>query len=433
MLEAGFAQATITPPVGVELSGWAFGRSATVLEELQAQAAAISCGDTHAILICADLINFSRRVAETVRTRLENSTGIPGRSIVMSASHTHSGPAVARFRQWGEPDPGYIARLEDQLVDLGHRALNARNPVTMAGGTGQVDDCVENRRGIPGQVDPSVPVMRFDNPAGETQAVIWNFGCHPVALHNYRNAISPDFIGYARDEVRRQLGGHVVVMFTLGANGDTNPTGFIFGNPSIANAVRIGKTLGAEVVRVARILRPKDAGLQLAYRQYALPYVPLPSIDELRRMKAGGLAQAQEQRMSGRDLASISFGRITAEWADAAIAESEAGTSRAEGTYEIQALRIGDVGMVTNELETYSETALAVKNAFGAGRTIMLAGNCNAAGGYLPTADAYDKSDYTGPAGAAPKVYGIYAFDSKAEPICRQIMIDTLKQVFTEQ
>ena len=36
MLRAGFAQASITPPVGVEISGYAFGPSACVLEELQA-------------------------------------------------------------------------------------------------------------------------------------------------------------------------------------------------------------------------------------------------------------------------------------------------------------------------------------------------------------------------------------------------------------
>ncbi|KKN82105.1 hypothetical protein LCGC14_0312170 [marine sediment metagenome] len=44
MLTAGFAQAVITPPVGVEISGYAFGPSACVLEELQAQAVAIRKG-----------------------------------------------------------------------------------------------------------------------------------------------------------------------------------------------------------------------------------------------------------------------------------------------------------------------------------------------------------------------------------------------------
>ena len=48
MLKAGFAQAVITPPVGVEISGYVFGPSACVLEELQGQAVVLESGDTGA-------------------------------------------------------------------------------------------------------------------------------------------------------------------------------------------------------------------------------------------------------------------------------------------------------------------------------------------------------------------------------------------------
>ena len=62
----------------------------------------------------------------------------------------------------------------------------------------------------------------------------------------------------------------------------------------------------------------------------------------------------------------------------------------------------------------------------------MMAGNCNAAAGYLPTADVYDADDYTGPNGLAPKVYAVHGFDKQAGPICRKQMIDLLKQVFED-
>lgn len=55
MLTAGFAQASITPPVGVEISGYAFGPSACVLEELQAQAVVLESGDARAAIISADV------------------------------------------------------------------------------------------------------------------------------------------------------------------------------------------------------------------------------------------------------------------------------------------------------------------------------------------------------------------------------------------
>ena len=53
MLTAGFAQAVITPPVGVEISGYAFGPSACVLAELQAQAVVLEWGDMQAVIILA--------------------------------------------------------------------------------------------------------------------------------------------------------------------------------------------------------------------------------------------------------------------------------------------------------------------------------------------------------------------------------------------
>ena len=433
MLKAGFSQASITPPVGVELSGWAFGPSACVLEELQAQAVALESGDTRAVIITADIIGFSRQVVENVRTQLERGTGIPASHIIFSASHTHSGPGVARLRHWGEPDPDYIARLEDQLVDLGHRALLEQNPVTVAGGVGRVENCSVNRRGVKGLLDPAVPVIRFDNTAGETQAVIWNFGCHPVALHSYRNVISPDYVGYARDEIRRLLGPHVIVMFTLGANGDTNPDGFVFGNPQISNARRVGRTLAAEVARAAKGLKPADAELKFAYKHYALPYEPLPSAEKLAKIRNDALAAAENAHTAGRGRCETAHHKILVEWADDALAELKAG-ERLEGNFEMQAIRLGDIGIVTDQFETYSATALGVKDAFaGTGKTIIMAGQCNAAAGYLPTADAYEIDDYTGPTGHAPKVYGVHAFDRKAEPICRQNMIDLLKQVFKDK
>jgi len=51
MLKAGFAQAAITPPVGVELAGWAFGPSAGALEELHAQAAVLESGHMQGVII----------------------------------------------------------------------------------------------------------------------------------------------------------------------------------------------------------------------------------------------------------------------------------------------------------------------------------------------------------------------------------------------
>ena len=59
-LLAGVARATITPPVGIPLVGFAGrGPSVAVHDDLTATALALESGDTRALILTADLLFFT--------------------------------------------------------------------------------------------------------------------------------------------------------------------------------------------------------------------------------------------------------------------------------------------------------------------------------------------------------------------------------------
>ncbi len=118
MLKIGVAEKRITPPVGVELSGYAFGPSVGILDELYAQALVMEINNEYFIIITSDLIGFSVENVSEIRDRIEQATGIPGDRVMMSCSHTHSGPATMFLRHWGEYDQSYLITLKSILIDL---------------------------------------------------------------------------------------------------------------------------------------------------------------------------------------------------------------------------------------------------------------------------------------------------------------------------
>jgi hypothetical protein len=96
---------------------------------------------------------------------------------------------------------------------------------------------------------------------------------------------------------------------------------------------------------------------------------------------------------------------------------------------EIQAIRLGRAALLALPLEVFAETALAIVARSPAAVTLICS-NSNGGVGYLPTADAYEARDYTNPQGLVPKVYGLYALASGAEPLVRRAASQALAALF---
>ena len=428
--KAGAARVVITPPVGVELTGYGFGPSVGILDDLEAQALVLEQRAEVMVIVTADLLLVGADLVAGVRRRVQEALGIPGERVLLAASHTHSGPAAAPLRQWGVMDADYLRNLESQLVGLVGLAQRNLQEARLGVGLGRLENISENRRRRGGPIDPEVPVLRVDNRQGEPLALLFNFGCHPVSLHSYRNLISPDYPGYARAVIRGVLGLNVVALFALGAAGDSNPAGYAAGQTTPRRSRQIGAILGCEVARVALGLETRqDPELRVKRTMVELPVAPLPPEAELRAFHEQFAAQAARWRAEGRPFAEVSVAEIKRDWARDALAAWAAGATQGSRPCEIQGIRLGGAALVSMPLEVFAETSLAIKQGSPASPTFLCSAT-NAALGYLPTREVYEVEDYTNPQGLAPKVYGLYAFASGAEPLARGTANELLRSLF---
>ncbi|MBI3985607.1 MAG: hypothetical protein HY343_01690, partial [Lentisphaerae bacterium] len=100
LFKAGAAQRVITPPVGLSMTGWsprATGDTISryVHDDLHVKVLAVERGKAAWLMVAADLTGIDAIATEQIRRGISGKTGVPPESILVCATHTHSGPAVA--------------------------------------------------------------------------------------------------------------------------------------------------------------------------------------------------------------------------------------------------------------------------------------------------------------------------------------------------
>jgi len=95
--KAGVARVLITP----EQPMWAAGYAArdhqtdSILHDLWVKALAIEDGEgSKALMISADLLGFPKALSDGIRDRLEKEYELSRAQIILSGTHTHSGPVL---------------------------------------------------------------------------------------------------------------------------------------------------------------------------------------------------------------------------------------------------------------------------------------------------------------------------------------------------
>ncbi|MBC8231129.1 hypothetical protein H8E77_16375 [bacterium] len=93
-LKAGAAQSNITPLLGTSLAGSFNDRKAVdVMDDLHAKALVLDDGETKVALVVCDLIVLEVEDVNRARQIIETRCGIPPENVMISCTHTHTGPA----------------------------------------------------------------------------------------------------------------------------------------------------------------------------------------------------------------------------------------------------------------------------------------------------------------------------------------------------
>jgi len=153
-LRVGAAAVVITPPEGTPLAGYyGYRGSKNVLDDIHSKAIVLELGDTKAALVVCDLISLPRQVVTEARRQIEKATGIPGANVMISATHTHTGPVLNRESSLDElvgatSDLGrrYTERLPELIAKSVAEAHKKLTPVRASAVCGKEEGISFNRR-----------------------------------------------------------------------------------------------------------------------------------------------------------------------------------------------------------------------------------------------------------------------------------------------
>ncbi|MFZ5829671.1 MAG: neutral/alkaline non-lysosomal ceramidase N-terminal domain-containing protein, partial [Planctomycetota bacterium] len=217
--QVGLARIDITPTRPILMDGYASRREPFEAVASPIHAKAIALKDeagNRALLINAEILGFHDELSERIARRINESTGLPREAILISATHTHSGPMVLPIALGGEVPEAqwqevlrYSRELEDKVVEISQKALQEMSPAQISWGVGSAP-FVSNRREFTekgvilglnpeGPVDRSVPVLRVDGLDGNPSAVLFGTACHCTTLGGKNYHICGDYAGFAQD------------------------------------------------------------------------------------------------------------------------------------------------------------------------------------------------------------------------------------------
>ena len=264
-MKFGVAANDITPPVGVPLMGYDPRPSDSIDHRLRAEALACEGENSGWILVGADLCAFSSPLANLVRADIAQHTGLPRDAVMLTATHTHSGPHVsdAIWAERTEQESAYFIDLRRKLTDTAAQAWKQRSPGTLVHARTAAPALASNRRVMTpdgtwtnkwsdpegthrGYFDATVDLLGIRRENGSLDALLVNFGCHPVCFGKDSRAISGDYVSYMKDALE-ESGAAGTVLFTVSGHGNIDPRKCVQSDPQVVR--EMGEALAGIVQR----------------------------------------------------------------------------------------------------------------------------------------------------------------------------------------
>ena len=414
---AGAATSVITPRLGISINGHFNDRLAKhIHDELHARCLVLNDGQTRLAIVVCDSCMIPREVMDAAKLLIQQRTGIPSENVLISATHTHSGPTCTGVFQ-SEPDAEYQKFLMERIADGVQRAVNQVAPARIAWGVGQEPNQMFNRcwRMKPGTIppnpfggtndlvrmnppvespdliepagltDPDVSVLAVQSPEGNSVALLATYSLHYVGAPGFD--ISADYFGAFCNRIEELLGAGrqdppFVAMLANGTSGDINNINFRQKQPAKKPYEQINLVADAvarEAQRVYRSLEFRDwVPLGVAQKEITLG-VRRTDETELKRAEEI-LAKARGRELRGSEEI---YARETVLLKD----------YPKEVPLIIQTMRIGDLGIAAIPCEVFVEIGLEIKarSPFKPTFTIELANGYN---GYLPTPEQHKLGGY---------------------------------------
>jgi len=299
--KAGVAKITITPEHLMWMSGYAARTRPAEgkLHDLWAKALVLEDSNgRRAVLVTMDLVGIPRDFSVAVCGKLKQRYGLSREAIILSVSHTHTGPVIRHnLDDMFDLDEtqrklisDYTQTLQGKLIAVVGEAFRQVAPAQLSWGNGHATFAVNRRNNkeadvpqlraagqLKGPVDHDLPVLLVRDTQSHLRAIVYGYACHATVLDFY--LWSGDYPGFVQLDLEKAHPG-AVALFWAGCGGDQNP----LPRRSVARAEDYGRQLadGVEAV-LKQAMTPITGGLAAAYTEIDLPFAELPSREQLLR------------------------------------------------------------------------------------------------------------------------------------------------------
>lgn len=397
-LQVGAVEVDITPPVGVALAGYGARtkNSTGIHDPLKVQALFIQSGANKLLLFTCDLIGIELSITAQIRQEIAQELDISPSNILISCSHTHSGP-----QGFLPNEPLHLSLKDEELVKITQRkllgaaiwAVSKKEPASLFFGDQQLTGIGKNRNNPDeGPQDTQLSVLRFINRHGDPIAVLFNYGCHPTVMGHDNLLITADFPGAARQGLKAHF-PNCVFMFANGACGDVS-TRFTRREQSFAEVERHGLLLAGGVLEAmmkSEQVEVERVGAECVDVQF--PQRDLPSPEEIDATLTRLQKKLDDLKVRSAPHGDIRKVITQLEGAHAQLEMANLDLDPSFFKTQLQFLQIGPVFMAAIPGEPFSQTVLDIKSACSPVKTFVIS-HANDSKGYFPDQHTIDQGTY---------------------------------------
>jgi hypothetical protein len=307
-LKAGVAEVPLDVPVGVSLGGFAsrgglysepyaatIAPSVGFYHRLTVKALALDTGNERVVLVRAPLIFPTDYLRERVVRRIIDETGVNYRDhLILTATHTHSGPARIWTLPFGFGSFGLDEFMEEihervaeslarALLDAVARLAPARMGWALDEGFDLDDRITSDRRAeSPPFDDRRLFLLRVDDAQGKPLAAVVNFGVH-LTIHDgpyLSNDAASGVEMRTEEELEAREGRRVPVLFVNGNGGTMSPRCDDTGLWDVPRMELCGiRTVPYVLALWEGIVRKDDWNLRLAIKRIPISRRDIPYAD----------------------------------------------------------------------------------------------------------------------------------------------------------
>jgi neutral ceramidase len=421
-LRAGAFAMDVTPtklPISVN-GGFADRQANAVHDRLHARCLVLDDGKIEVAIVVCDSCMIPREILDEAKAQAAKLTGIPPERMLISATHTHTAPTVAGVFQ-SEPDKDYQKYLAERIARGIEQAHKNRAPAQVGHGVAKEPTQVFNRRWLmkpggiqadpfgrttdkvkmnpgyenpgldrpAGPTDPDVSILSVRDRAGKPMALLANYSLHYVGD---APPLSADYFGVFAERIGEMLTedksdpkdsrpGFVGIL-SNGTSGDVNNINFAGPPPGKRQPAEQNRVVAASIARTAhgaygKIEHTDQVTLAMVEKEIELG-VRRPSKEDLTRAEAILAAAKTPLRVASEIYARETM--LLAKYPPTV-------------KVKLQALRVGELGIVAIPCEVFAEIGLAIKKKSPLKQTftIELANGYN---GYLPTPEQHKLGGY---------------------------------------